>query len=154
MKKTIIKAIAILSFLTIFTAGCAQTPTDKVVQAEKNKIYEQGQTVDVSGLDINMKDAKLLDGDGKKDAVVQFNMKVRNGSADAKVFTSLDVTVKNEDGKELPIYAAENIGSNLKADQTISGPGFYQVKGKGPFQVTYTDPDTKKSATWKVKLED
>lgn len=152
MKKHAIKCIAILSLLTIFIAGCGQTK-DTEVKADKNKVYKQGQVVDVSGLRINMQNAKLLDGDGKENAVVAFNMKVTNGTADVRSFTSIGLVVKNEDGKELAIYPAENIGADMKANETIEGSGFYKVNGKGPFKVTYTDPDTKKSATWEMSID-
>lgn len=151
MKKHLLKLIAILSLFTIFIAGCSQTK-DEVVKADKNEVYEQGQTVDVSGLDIDMKNAKLLDGDGKEDSVIQFNMKVTNGTADVRSFTSLSLIVKNKAGEELELYPAENIGASIKAGESISGPGFYKIKGKGPFKVTYTDEETKKSATWEMDI--
>ncbi|MBC1561498.1 hypothetical protein [Listeria booriae] len=152
MKKQAIKYLAILLIFTVFIAGCGQTK-DQEVKANKDTVYKQGQIVNVSGLKINMENAKLLDGDGKENAVVQFNMKVTNGTADVRSFTSLSLVVKNEDGKELDIYPAENVGADIKAGDSISGPGFYKVKGKGPFKVIYTDPDTKKSATWEVKID-
>ncbi|KGL45581.1 hypothetical protein BMT55_12830 [Listeria newyorkensis] len=152
MKKvTLIFTSLMIAFSLV---GCAANSNDqKEETAIKNEI---GKTVDTSN-NLQIKVTKVATGFGessdKKD-MLQVTFSVKNTDKVTSGAGAADFKVKADNDKTYDVYGleAKNFGTEIKAGQTITGTGYYEIPAKTKTVTVYYAPLGKKKAQWQLKV--
>ncbi|WP_430535244.1 hypothetical protein [Listeria rocourtiae] len=131
-----------------------ETKQEVTVKPTANKQFKLRDHVDLLGLIVTFEKATYLQDDkGDKNGVLQIAMNVENNSAVTRGFTTIDMEIKDKDGKKLAIYPSENLGEKIEAGMKVKGAGYFKVNGNGPYTIIYKDQDSDIKASWKVEVK-
>ncbi|EMG28815.1 lipoprotein [Listeria fleischmannii 1991] len=160
MKKWAYMATAVVASLSLVACSANNTDTKKSntpkTEAKAEVKNEVGKMVETSNnLQVKVTGVKTGFGQSsdKKD-MLQVTFSVKNIAKETSGAGAADFKVKADDGKTYKVYGleAKNFGTEIKAGQTITGTGYYEIPANTKSVTLYYEPLEQKMAQWQLKV--